>query len=101
MASIYLLCINKVFFELPETRPTSHSKCLARSSVCHKVYKFTLTTNWNLFKHLKQLTQEIYNHKEELQSKQQSKVPPDQCIILSQRRSLIGSAKLKKLVFIK
>ena len=54
----------KEFFEHPETRPTTHFKCLARCRLCRKVYKFTLTTKGNLLKHLQTAhTRNLCDHK--------------------------------------
>ena len=40
------------FFDLPDSRPQSNSKCRARCKLCRKVYKYNLTTKGNLLKHL-------------------------------------------------
>ena len=42
----------KVFFELPEFKPTAKSNCSARCKLCHGDYKYTLTTKGNLLNYL-------------------------------------------------
>ena len=40
----------KKFFDLPDCRPQSKSKCKARCKLCREVYKYNLTTKGNLLK---------------------------------------------------
>ena len=57
------VCVNyKEFFDLPDSCPQSKSKCIARCKLCHKVYKYNLTTKGNLLKYLKTA------HKQNLQA---------------------------------
>ena len=47
------VCVNyQEFFDLPDSRPRSKLKWIARCKLCRKPYKYNLTTKGNLLKHL-------------------------------------------------
>ena len=78
------VCVDyKEFFDLPDCRPQSKSKCKARCKLCRKVYKYNLTTKGNLLKHLQTA------HKQNLKAHKQKRaeelakpgLPSNQCVL--------------------